>query len=87
MAMSEILDTNMTFVRPKRQKTPIPARIMREKGYYSWPPNIWGHTLSRFLFIFLPCMWGRGVMGCDSVGLAESPFWASDQNRAKIAEK
>ena len=27
MVVSEILDTNMTDVRPKRQRTPIPARI------------------------------------------------------------
>ena len=25
--------------------------------------SIWGHILSRFLFIFLPCMWGAGVTG------------------------
>ena len=29
VVVSEILDTNMTFVRPKRLKTPIPALIMR----------------------------------------------------------
>ena len=29
MVVSEIVDTNVTFVRPDRQKTPIPARIMR----------------------------------------------------------
>ena len=23
--------------------------------------SIWGHILSRCLFIFLPCMWGVGV--------------------------
>ena len=28
MVVPEILNTNMTFVRPKRQKTPIPARII-----------------------------------------------------------
>ena len=27
MVVSEILDTNMIFVRPKRQKTPIAAQI------------------------------------------------------------
>ena len=30
MVVSKTLDTNMTFVRPKKQKTPIPARIMRQ---------------------------------------------------------
>ena len=29
MVVSEILDMNMAFVRPKRQKTPIPPRMMR----------------------------------------------------------
>ena len=29
MVVSDILDTNMTFVRPRRQKTPIPVQIMR----------------------------------------------------------
>ena len=30
MVVSEIVDRNMTFVRLKRPKTPIPARIMRK---------------------------------------------------------
>ena len=30
VVVSEILDTNMIFVRPERQKTPIPARILRQ---------------------------------------------------------
>ena len=29
VVLSEVLGMNMTFVRPKRLETPIPARIMR----------------------------------------------------------
>ena len=29
VVVSEVLGTNMTFVRPERLKTPTPARIMR----------------------------------------------------------
>ena len=40
MVVSKILDTNMTFVGPKRQKRPIPARIICcEICYCSWPPK------------------------------------------------
>ena len=42
MAVSEIVDTNTTFVRPKRQKKLIPARIMRSMCYCSWLPKLQG---------------------------------------------
>ena len=36
----KLLDTNMTFVRPKRQKTPIPAHeLCGNICYCSWPPS------------------------------------------------
>ena len=42
MVLSEILDTNMTFVRPKGRKHGSPHKLCGEICDCSWPPNAIG---------------------------------------------
>ena len=40
VVVSEILDTNMTFVRPKNRKHRPPHELCGKICYCSWPPDV-----------------------------------------------